>query len=730
MDISAYLPSKWTHVPGWSGMGIYQAGGCCALAQPNYGGTLNTPEGSYEGKIIVTFRARCINGSQSLSVQMLKDGISFPDYATDDFFMETINDEDGWKKFEFSTTNICGDPKCFIQFYAGASGDGIIELDDVKVSHDLSFLTAPTQLTAFDFTKDGFTASWSRTSGADGYLISLKQLRPGSGENIVDNESFDDIKSTNGVINSDSANIPAGWTINLTSPDKQIILGEGFNGSQALGFTSDKDTIATPDYGSKIQEFNFHVKKLKEATTSEIDVYGWNGSSWDGFYVLPLSSIEEGVDTFISMKHLEEISMGYVTFSNRFTKLRIQGMYMDGALLSIDQAYVLASPSSEVKILKTDEEVDDTCSVFTGLDPLCEYYYSVKSKNDLGVVSAPSGYHHAAGIYAPTLAEATNVKNDGRFTANWESVAKADKYMVNSYEMFKSKLNEDNYVVLYDDFKNAVPSDTETKSDTLYNYDHFESLSQYTYQRDWRGLGVVIGDGMIGCEKVQYAYNELMTPEISLNNDKGHFCVTLTFTSQPGEELVVQSNDKYATLTCTESGIKTGKLTFDNGIAHQRLVIFTRHLSEFNLHEIKVTQNVSAGDKIYYLLDSMKVDSPTTNCDVCDTLTEPSLQKAFGVVSYYTYEGNTYHSYSSDVMDVPLLVDNVSDVISGCCIYVHDNTIVVSGVLSADVVIYDVSGRIVKRFRTSSDSNVVAVPSAGVYIVKVGNKCRKVVVAD
>ena len=60
------IPNK----AGWSGMGIFQAGGICAIAPVyNYyfyeGGYLNTPKGDYSGVITYSFRARLQEGDQS-----------------------------------------------------------------------------------------------------------------------------------------------------------------------------------------------------------------------------------------------------------------------------------------------------------------------------------------------------------------------------------------------------------------------------------------------------------------------------------------------------------------------------------------------------------------------------------------------------------------------------------------------------------------------------------------
>ena len=59
------IDAQYTQQAGWSGMGIFQAGGICAIAPVyNYyfyeGGYLNTPKGDYSGVITYSFRARLL----------------------------------------------------------------------------------------------------------------------------------------------------------------------------------------------------------------------------------------------------------------------------------------------------------------------------------------------------------------------------------------------------------------------------------------------------------------------------------------------------------------------------------------------------------------------------------------------------------------------------------------------------------------------------------------------
>ena len=55
------IPSSYFHQSGWSGYGVHQAGGACALISPdNYGAQLYTPLGAYIGEYEVKVRAKTL----------------------------------------------------------------------------------------------------------------------------------------------------------------------------------------------------------------------------------------------------------------------------------------------------------------------------------------------------------------------------------------------------------------------------------------------------------------------------------------------------------------------------------------------------------------------------------------------------------------------------------------------------------------------------------------------
>ena len=122
------IDAQYTQQAGWSGMGIFQAGGICAIAPVyNYyfyeGGYLNTPKGDYSGVITYSFRARLQEGDQSKINVVMGEG-----YNTIDSYAHTLTTD--WQTYtgEFKKGTF---DRCFIQFSAGDEDKVLI--DDIMV---------------------------------------------------------------------------------------------------------------------------------------------------------------------------------------------------------------------------------------------------------------------------------------------------------------------------------------------------------------------------------------------------------------------------------------------------------------------------------------------------------------------------------------------------------------------------------------------------------------------
>ncbi len=168
------LSSEWTHQPGWTGGGIYQAGGVAYLGASTVGGyedsgVLISP--TFEpGKITtvtVSFRARSAASSDYFFCMFC---VYNP--ATDNFVVG--KDESGsvttaWKKFSYTFDVSSGQPFYFL--FAGWVNPSYI--DDIKITAFEPYMSAPEVSVYSDFKGDSFVANWQPVEGATSYLLTV-----------------------------------------------------------------------------------------------------------------------------------------------------------------------------------------------------------------------------------------------------------------------------------------------------------------------------------------------------------------------------------------------------------------------------------------------------------------------------------------------------------------------------------------------------------------------------
>lgn len=162
---------EYTSMPGWMGLGIYQAGGSCALVQDAqmYSAQFRTPKLTTSGWVKIELRARIFpsidSEEETLSV--------YSSNAYWDIEQEDLTVTKEWKNFSFVMKRDGEFNYTFL--YSSYEKEGVvIQLDDIKISAtEAEAAKAPQALPATDLTSTGFTANWSVVSGADKYLLSV-----------------------------------------------------------------------------------------------------------------------------------------------------------------------------------------------------------------------------------------------------------------------------------------------------------------------------------------------------------------------------------------------------------------------------------------------------------------------------------------------------------------------------------------------------------------------------
>lgn len=376
------IADELTDAPGWSGYGVFQAGGCAYIGMVEYidgeeTGYISTPTFTSTGNLVISFRARVAEEGASDAVS----AVSVDDDATDysdpmagvlDYNEAVITDE--WNTYEIEVKG--GATNTFVQLY---SYEYPIFIDDIVVKEVESVeVPAPTALAATNVTPTSFTANWEEVEGADRYLLSVfSATTTDSGvEETTVTEGFDGIVASDSkgkFIDTEKSTFPEGWTLSLSEngTSRQIYTSNGNYNSAgvALAFDATGDYIETPTAPAPISEFSFWVKSQGAGEGSIITVSGFNGTEWIELGDLDFGDLESNFADFVGLDVDEE---GIV-------KLRFEYTKVAGNCAIDDVSYTYGGDIINIDYVLDGEEVNGTSYDVTGLEAGKQYYYYVEA---------------------------------------------------------------------------------------------------------------------------------------------------------------------------------------------------------------------------------------------------------------------------------------------------------------------------------------------------------------
>ncbi|MDO4159460.1 MAG: hypothetical protein Q4D41_03275 [Prevotellaceae bacterium] len=700
-----YINSAYTNTPGWCGSWVFQAGGAAALMDTYgyIGAVLNTPLGDYSGKLTIKFRAKKMaNKSASVFINVLKGGYYSPTYATvanpDEYSageMINLTGSDGWSTFEIKVhnTDACADG--FVQFLSY----GCCIIDDIEITCDVTdYIAAPNVTAPTNFTKDGFTANWDPVRRAHNYYLYLYKRVLTSDQDSVINETFEN-------------DIPSDWTV---SENVAVRDGVGVDGSAAV-MLQNGDTIYTPYTFAKYKNFSTWMKVVApEGSEEELD-YAYiylltrDENGWSRFGYMSASGWQE--EGTLDIDEASGNLFANLYYGVGFT---VTGL-PDGAYLLIDNVNAVIAPSATLEEVSSIYSIKDNYYTFTDLEPEGEYYYGVQSH--YSTLYSTYELQYAFGVSAPEVKEATDVDARGGYTANWEEAPKATRYEVSNYGI-SSATSDGEYTFLDEDFSgidNTITSSTDPYSAISLSNGEGTSLDDYASYKGWTGYLNAISQGYLGCE-YNYSYVAyLKTPKMSLDKDES-FNLTIRALSYSGETLyIVTPNNSYSLTfgddpTGATYGIIEGTYTIPEAGDNMTLMFYTANGYNFMIDNIKVTQNVEAGDEIRTFLGSAEVEAGGelshrfTGLDQYDYSTY-----AYSVTSYFDRDGSTATSDPSDY------------------VYVNLNGGTTDAPTAITTAIRDENASEVQRY--TIDGTQVSAPVKGINIIRMSNgTTRKVVV--
>lgn len=639
-DATGTIPSSYFHQSGWSGYGVHQAGGACALISPdNYGAQLYTPLGAYVGEYEVKVRAKTLasnyRDNAQLTIGLWEDAASQYNQTTYHEPFTTTKSE--WREFTFYFNNTTFNSSNLL--IAFSTNDQVL-IDNVKIGKPAT-LTAPTPVGISGFNANGFTAHWNAVNGATHYLFSVFH-------NVKENENTEkDFLETFSSMKT-SGKLPEGWGYKSQSGKEPEFFENSDKGIEGALLFKNGDVITMPDNGGYYTSLEINIveckmpKNAEEIGNAQIIVELFDGFAWKYFTTIYVDASDYGQDKiFHDFDWTRFVKQDkYKCTSARF---RLAGFPDDCALGFCDMAWSTKNTSTTHYDIK-DKRVDGTSYTVDGLDPAIDYSFVVKACN-AETTSPSSAAFDAIGVTAPVAEPATDVRKDS-YTANWQLSPKAESYIVENYDLYTAPADVAGYVVLNEDFSKISGSGVTIDKPYAFQNGKYEKVNMdMVHNNGWQCYWGGYAEGCFVCTGLT-DYNisgELVTPQLTLNNDEGRYQVKLKARSMlQNETLIVYSKSTRESKECniTPDDWSTFTLDFTAGQLSDMIAFTSKNHYPFIIDDIKITQNLKAGDHVYtYLNDSEAIEEEETSY----TFTKLTQPKTDHTYAYRVYGQRVYN---------------------------------------------------------------------------------------
>lgn len=712
---TAMLDPEMLGEEGWWGGFAYCSSGAVALAYPNYGGFITTPSMNLYGRVTVSFRYKVREGNKGMSnfwvhVYRGNPAVNEPVIDLNESSRSVVymsNEcEKGWQDFSLSFDNPYDGDDVFVQINAQFLPVAGIEIDDLKISRVVDFVTAPTSVRVTEVTDDGFKMAWNPGAENKSYKVNCIEQKVLSDQPESYSENFA----------GDS--MPENW-----EGDGNIAKGAGFEDQDAVELSLNQ-TLYAPVNFSTVKGLVFSVRP--EGLT---DMYGMSvvkilGLTEEGTWEAPSEIMlllvpAEGMVIDIAEQAPSFLDK-YVGFGFNFYN------YLDsesGKVLISDVKWI-TDGSKERKALLHEESVSEPFISVENVDPDASHFIQVAGVNGK-LISDYTAMTKVIGVAAPNNLKTDNLSKENlSYTAEWDNVTKADAgYVVRNFIVTKPSESIEGYTVMDESFTTDLQGVAYVEDRTL---DAFTDIPGWTVESKPDAIGYAkVGGGQLGADGRAI----LVSPEMSLTNNDGTFTLEFKLAGHGNVALDVTAGNETQTIVLPGEydwendaevyAEKNFSLTFHSGTPNSRLRFTSSNWHAFMLSNIKVKQNIPKDEYIYRLLGKFNAEAGVTSIDIDNKDFGYGLY-AFGVQSLMgnseagSYESKVVLSPVVDFesgLDVKTFDMEVSAGVTGKTLWIYLP-------INDDIQIYSASGSLVLNQHGVSGINTFKSLSSGLYIVR------------
>ena len=579
-----------------------------------------------------------------------------------------------------------------------------------------------------DYTGDSFVANWDKVSGADKYFLNVYT----NGTNVQNvNETFGNINHSNGKIDLQSPNYPNGWEINVSeNGSTDMVVYEGVN---KIILDATDDYISTEQIiGTGVEKYIVNANLINAENITQENSSLFKIEIFDKAGIL----LSTGTIETLLFAQITEFNIfdgfGYTQANIGRIKISIEkGDGKIGDLMINSISYSCTEPSY---ILKDQETAENSYPV-TNLDPEKEYYYYVAASVE-GKTTNASNIIRVNEFLTPKALDATGT-SENSFTANCERLPKAKGYIVQAYQ-YHTATQDSEKKILDDSFEKSTEG---TMDDPISVTDP----DLYTAVPGWSGKNILAANGMLGADNGRFpvSLSYLWTPTMNLSSNNGKYKIHIKARGTAGDYLsiyrigyMIDSNGDgepdalniHKVTAFDENGYAEETWEMEDGAENMQLSIEENKLKRFFIDEITIIQESKAGEVTRIPLVPVTIsDGSQTSYTFTDLETNGNYGYEVTGMRYNDYEEEEY-SETSNLITVQLIHSGIeSSTTQNVKVIASENSINIVLSERALIQIFTANGQLVKTINGTSGENIVSIPAANIYIVKVGSKIFKVI---